>query len=58
MTTITFTLTQDDADWLREHAWLTRRSVSQILRDQIAHLRKEADNPNARRIAEIAGLGE
>jgi hypothetical protein len=50
-TTITFSLSAADAEWLKDHAWVTRRSVSQIMREQIEHLRREADNPYTRNLA-------
>jgi predicted transcriptional regulator len=42
MTTITFTLSEEERDWVQEHAKFTDRSVSKMMRDQIRHLRREA----------------
>jgi predicted DNA-binding protein len=58
-TTITFSLPVEDAEWLKDHAWVTRRSVSQIIREQVEHLRREADNPQIRHLAgKLAALGD
>ena len=56
--TITFSLPAADAEWLKDHAWMTRRPVSQIIREQVAHLRREADNPQFRRLAEELGAAK
>ena len=39
---ITFSVPEEVDDWLREHAWETRRSVSATLRDMIECVRRES----------------
>jgi len=46
---ITITIPEEMDDWLREHAWQTRRSVSRVLRDMLECIMREAQQPQARR---------
>ena len=45
-------VSKDTEEWLRDHAWRTRRSVSETLRDMVEAVRKEADNPHSRLLSE------
>lgn len=53
---MTFSLPADDAEWLKDHAWMTRRSVSEVLREMVWAFRKEVDNPEMRRMAQEMAL--
>jgi hypothetical protein len=49
---VTVSLPGETHEWLLEHAWRTRRPVSRVLRDMIEAVRREADSPHARILAQ------
>lgn len=54
--TVTFSLSKEDAEWLKDHAWMTRRSSSKVLREIVQAFRKEVDNPHMRRLVQEAAI--
>lgn len=55
---VTVSLPMETEEWLREHAWRTRRSISETVRDMIESVRKEVDTPYTRSLADDSTVRE